>query len=241
MVAQLCLGCCVINLSIIVHGSGLSYLNRSFHGTQINDRYEFPLQLDLDNDNGKYLSPEADRRVRNLYTLHRGDIASIFLPVRGDVPSPRAGAGGNGRGDPRATARRRIAGEGNDGARARTGARCQHTFRNWFILKLSGDVFVLACSVLVHSGGVHGGHYYAFIRPTLSDQWYLVGQLREVSNKAHNAELKLFLEVELGPDLCPVPPPPKTKEDILLFFKLYDPEKEELRYHVFLDSILLAL
>ncbi|KAK8657507.1 hypothetical protein V6N13_035738 [Hibiscus sabdariffa] len=25
-------------------------------------------------------------------------------------------------------------------------------------------------SVLVHSG-VHGGHYYAFIRPTLSDQW----------------------------------------------------------------------
>ena len=27
-------------------------------------------------------------------------------------------------------------------------------------------------SVLVHSGGVHGGHYYAFIRPTLSDHWY---------------------------------------------------------------------
>ncbi|KAK4440537.1 Ubiquitin carboxyl-terminal hydrolase 12 [Sesamum alatum] len=64
---------------------------------KINDRYEFPLQLDLDRDNGRYLSPEADRRVRNLYTTH---------------------------------------------------------------------------SVLVHSGGVHGGHYYAFIRPTLSSQWY---------------------------------------------------------------------
>ncbi|KAL0338747.1 UNVERIFIED_CONTAM: Ubiquitin carboxyl-terminal hydrolase 12 [Sesamum angustifolium] len=64
---------------------------------KINDRYEFPLELDLDRDNGKYLSPEADRSVRNLYMLH---------------------------------------------------------------------------SVLVHSGGVHGGHYYAFIRPTLSDQWY---------------------------------------------------------------------
>lgn len=38
---------------------------------QINDRYEFPLQLDLDRENGKYLSPEADRSVRNLYTLHR--------------------------------------------------------------------------------------------------------------------------------------------------------------------------
>ncbi|KAG5053183.1 hypothetical protein JHK87_005381 [Glycine soja] len=64
---------------------------------KINDRYEFPLQLDLDRENGKYLSPDADRNVRNLYTLH---------------------------------------------------------------------------SVLVHSGGVHGGHYYAFIRPTLSEQWY---------------------------------------------------------------------
>ncbi|KAF8396324.1 hypothetical protein HHK36_017939 [Tetracentron sinense] len=65
---------------------------------QINDRYEFPLQLDLDREDGRYLSPDADRSVRNLYTLH---------------------------------------------------------------------------SVLVHSGGVHGGHYYAFIRPTLTDQcWY---------------------------------------------------------------------
>ncbi|XP_039058437.1 ubiquitin carboxyl-terminal hydrolase 12-like isoform X2 [Hibiscus syriacus] len=303
---------------------------------KINDRYEFPLQLDLDRENRKYLSPEADRTVRNLYTLH---------------------------------------------------------------------------SVLVHSGGVHGGHYYAFIRPTLSDQWYKfddervtkedlkraleeqyggeeelpptnpgfnntpfkftkysnaymlvyiresdkdkiicnvdekdiaehlrirlkkeqeekeekrkykaqahlytiikvardedlleqigkdiyfdlvdhdkvrsfhiqkqtpfhvfkeeaakefgipvqyqrfwiwakrqnhtyrpnrpltpqeeaqsVGQLREVSNKAQNAELKLFLEVEHDQDLRPLPIPDKTREDILLFFKLYDPMKGELRY-----------
>ncbi|CAH8312564.1 unnamed protein product [Eruca vesicaria subsp. sativa] len=302
---------------------------------KINDRYEFPLQLDLDRENGKYLSPDADRSVRNLYTLH---------------------------------------------------------------------------SVLVHSGGVHGGHYYAFIRPTLSDQWYKfddervtkedlkraleeqyggeeelpqtnpgfnnppfkftkysnaymlvyiresdkdkiicnvdekdiaehlrirlkkeqeekedkrkykaqahlftiikvardqdlkeqigkdiyfdlvnhdkvrsfriqkqtpfqqfkeevakefgvpvqlqrfwiwakrqnhtyrpnrpltpqeelqpVGQIREASNKANTAELKLFLEVELL-DERPIPPPNKSKEDILLFFKLYDPEKQELRY-----------
>ncbi|KAL5098171.1 hypothetical protein RYX36_002498 [Vicia faba] len=64
---------------------------------KINDRYEFPLPLDLDRDNRKYLSPDADRNAHNLYTLH---------------------------------------------------------------------------SVLVHSGGVHGRHYYAFIRPTLSDQWY---------------------------------------------------------------------
>ncbi|KAF6255465.1 hypothetical protein COO60DRAFT_1641474 [Scenedesmus sp. NREL 46B-D3] len=57
---------------------------------KINDRYEFFDELDLDREDGKYLSPQADRSVRNLYKLH---------------------------------------------------------------------------SVLVHSGGVHGGHYYAYIRP----------------------------------------------------------------------------
>ncbi|CAN7107268.1 unnamed protein product [Brassica rapa subsp. narinosa] len=304
---------------------------------KINDRYEFPLELDLDRDNRKYLSPDADKSVRNLYTLH---------------------------------------------------------------------------SVLVHSGGVHGGHYYAFIRPTLSDQWYkfddervtkedvkraleeqyggeeelpqnnpgfnnppfkftkysnaymlvyiresdkdkiicnvdekdiaehlrvrlkkeqeekeekrkykaqahlfttikvardediteqigkniyfdlvdhekiksfriqkqtpfqlfkeevakefgvpvelqrfwiwakrqnhtyrpnrpllpheelqtVVELLREACNKTNNAELKLFLEIERGPEERPIPPPDKSSEDILLFFKLYDPENAILRY-----------
>lgn len=63
---------------------------------QINDRYEFPEELDLDHGDGKYLSENADRSVRNLYRLH---------------------------------------------------------------------------SVLVHSGGVHGGHYYAFIKPN-GKQWF---------------------------------------------------------------------
>ncbi|WMV52526.1 hypothetical protein MTR67_045911 [Solanum verrucosum] len=74
-------------------------------------------------------------------------------------------------------------------------------------------------------------HTYRPNRP-LSPQEELqtVGQLREVSNKTTNAELKLFLEVDCGLDLIPVPPPDKSKDDILLFFKLYDPEKEELRY-----------
>ncbi|KAK9075086.1 hypothetical protein SSX86_003405 [Deinandra increscens subsp. villosa] len=62
-----------------------------------------------------------------------------------------------------------------------------------------------------------------------------VGQLLEVLNKANNvnsssSELKLFLEVEIGQDSWPVPPPVKTKNKILLFFKLYDPFKEELWY-----------
>ncbi|KAG2601030.1 ubiquitin C-terminal hydrolase 12-like isoform X1 [Panicum virgatum] len=85
---------------------------------KINDRYVFPLQLDLDKDDGKYLSPEADRSVRNLYTLH---------------------------------------------------------------------------SVLVHSGGVHGGHYYAFIRPTLSDQWYKFDDERVTKE-----DMKRALEEQYG-------------------------------------------
>eukprot|EP00246_Nothoceros_aenigmaticus_P013115 TRINITY_DN439_c0_g3_i1.p1 TRINITY_DN439_c0_g3~~TRINITY_DN439_c0_g3_i1.p1 ORF type:complete len:1081 (+),score=256.97 TRINITY_DN439_c0_g3_i1:216-3458(+) len=85
---------------------------------KINDRYEFPAQLDLDRDNRRYLSPEADKSVRNLYTLH---------------------------------------------------------------------------SVLVHSGGVHGGHYYAFIRPTLSDQWYKFDDERVTKE-----ELKRALEEQYG-------------------------------------------
>nr|GFA92481.1 S-adenosylmethionine carrier 1, chloroplastic/mitochondrial [Tanacetum cinerariifolium] len=60
---------------------------------------------------------------------------------------------------------------------------------------------------------------------TLDSILLLVGNLRELSNKSNNAELKLFLEVEVGQDLQPIPPPAKTKEEILLLFK-YDPVKE---------------
>ncbi|CAJ2634124.1 unnamed protein product [Trifolium pratense] len=49
--------------------------------------------------------------------------------------------------------------------------------------------------------------------------------------KADKAAYHLFLQVEHGLDLCPIAPLNKRKDDdILLFFKLYDPEKEELRY-----------
>ena len=70
-------------------------LSASECGAQINDRYEFPDELDLDAGDGRFLAADADRGVRNLFRLH---------------------------------------------------------------------------SVLVHSGGVHGGHYYAFIRPD-GKQW----------------------------------------------------------------------
>ncbi|KAH0677829.1 hypothetical protein KY285_025630 [Solanum tuberosum] len=59
---------------------------------------------------------------------------------------------------------------------------------------------------------------------------YSVGQLRENSNTVNNTELKLFLEVILCPDLRRLPPPGKTNKEILLFFKLYNPREEKIRY-----------
>ncbi|KAI3878032.1 hypothetical protein MKW98_008309 [Papaver atlanticum] len=43
-------------------------------------------------------------------------------------------------------------------------------------------------------------------------------------------DLILLEGLELGPDLCTFRLRHKTKEDILLFFNHYDPEKEEIRY-----------
>ncbi|PON54713.1 Ubiquitin carboxyl-terminal hydrolase 7, ICP0-binding domain containing protein, partial [Parasponia andersonii] len=65
---------------------------------------------------------------------------------------------------------------------------------------------------------------------TSSEEVQPVGRLREFSDMLYTKELKLFLEVELDSDSRPIAPPEKTKEDILLFFKLYDPWKKELRY-----------
>ncbi|KAM1113395.1 hypothetical protein ACFX2B_045522 [Malus domestica] len=67
---------------------------------------------------------------------------------------------------------------------------------------------------------------------------FLVKKLEGPPNKKHkNCKLKLFLEVDFGPDQRPIPLPDKTirlpdktKEDILLFFKLYEPEKRTLGF-----------
>ncbi|XP_019245566.1 PREDICTED: ubiquitin carboxyl-terminal hydrolase 12-like isoform X2 [Nicotiana attenuata] len=74
-------------------------------------------------------------------------------------------------------------------------------------------------------------HTYRPIRPlTAQEEIQSVDQLREVSDKGNSAELKLFLEVDLCLDMRPFAPPGTTKEEILLFFKLYDPLKEKIRY-----------
>ncbi|MCH83892.1 ubiquitin carboxyl-terminal hydrolase family protein, partial [Trifolium medium] len=78
--------------------------------------------------------------------------------------------------------------------------------------------------------GKRQNHTYRPFRPlTHIEEAGPVGQLKVVY-KVHKEKFKLFLEVERGPDLCPIAPLNKGKDDVLLFFKLYDPEKEELRY-----------
>ncbi|XVF24605.1 hypothetical protein REPUB_Repub13aG0141800 [Reevesia pubescens] len=303
---------------------------------KINDRYEFPLQLDLDRENGKYLSPEADRSVRNLYTLHSvlvhsggvhgGHYYAYIRPTLsdqwfkfddervtkedvkraleeqygGEEELPQTNPGFNNapfkftkysnaymlvyiresdkdkiicnvdEKDIAEHLRIRLKKEQEEKEQKRKEKAEAHLYtiikvaRNEELVEQIGrDIyFDLVDHEKVRSFRIQKqmpfnvfkeevakefgvpvqyqrfwlwakrqNHTYRPNRPlTSQEEAQTVGQLREVSNKANNAELKLFLEVELGQDLRPVPPPEKTKEDILLFFKLYDPFKEELCY-----------
>ncbi|XWS57102.1 hypothetical protein CRYUN_Cryun09bG0142700 [Craigia yunnanensis] len=303
---------------------------------KINDRYEFPLQLDLDRENGKYLSPEADRSVRNLYTLHSvlvhsgglhgGHYYAYIRPTvsdqwfkfddervtkedmkraleeqyGGEEEFPQTNPVFNNapfkftkysnaymlvyirksdkdkiicnvdEKDIAEHLRIRLKKEQEEKEQKRKEKAEAHLYT---VLKVSHNedlveqigrdiYFDLVDHEKVRSFRIQKQmpfnvfkeevakefgvpvQYQRFwlwakrqndtYRPnrllTSQEEAQTVGQLREVSNKANNAELKLFLEVELGKDFQPVPPPEKTKEDILLFFKLYDPFKKELRY-----------
>ncbi|KAB2028150.1 hypothetical protein ES319_D05G079300v1 [Gossypium barbadense] len=277
---------------------------------KINDRYEFPLQLDLDRDDGKHLSPEADRSVRNLYTLHRykfddervtkEDMKKALEEQYGGEELPQTNPGFNNtpfkftkysnaymlvyiresdkdkiicnvdEKDIAEHLRERLKKEQEEKEHKKKEKAEAHLYT---IIKVARDDDLAEqigkgiCFDLVDHDKVRSfhiqkqmpfnvfkeevarefgipvqfqrfwlwakrqNHTYRPNRPlTPLEETQSVGALKEVSNKVHNAELKLFLEVELGLDLRPIAPPYKTKEDILLFFKHYDPEKEELRY-----------
>ncbi|CAN4114473.1 unnamed protein product [Withania somnifera] len=303
---------------------------------KINDRYEFPLQLDLDIENGKYLSPDADRSIRNLYTLHGvlvhsggvhgGHYYAYIRPTLsdqwfkfddervtkedpkraleeqygGEEELPHANPGFNNSSfkftkysnaymlvyiresdkekiicnvdekDIAEHLRVRLKKEQDEKEQKRKEKTEAHLYT---IIKVARDedlgeqigkdiYFDLVDHDKVRSFRIQKqiafpqfkeevakvlgipvqfqrywlwakrqNHTYRPNRPlTPQEENQSVGQLREVSNKTNNAELKLYLEVEVGLDLRPCPPREKTKEDILLFFKLYDPLKEEIRY-----------
>ncbi|XP_035822909.1 ubiquitin carboxyl-terminal hydrolase 13 isoform X7 [Zea mays] len=301
---------------------------------KINDRYEFPLQLDLDRDGGKYIAPNADRSTRNLYTLHSvlvhsggvhgGHYYAFIRPTLseqwykfddervtkedakkaleeqygGDEELPQINPGFNNapfkftkysnaymlvyiresakekimctvdEKDIAEHLRVRLKKEQEEKEHKKKEKAEAHLYT---IIKVARDedlkeqigkgiYFDLVDHEKVHNFRIQKqmpfscfkeevakeygipvqfqrfwlwakrqNHTYRPNRPlTVHEETQSVGQLREISNKAHNVELKLFLEVELGLDLRPLPPPEKGKEDILLFFKFYNPEKEEL-------------
>eukprot|EP00249_Psilotum_nudum_P018816 c26973_g2_i1 orf=2-2626(-) len=302
---------------------------------KLNDRYEFPLQLDLDRNNGRYLSPDADRSVRNLYTLHSvlvhsggvhgGHYYAFIRPILsdqwfkfddehvtkeklkialeeqygGEEELPQTNPGFNNapfkftkysnaymlvyiresdkdkiictadEADIAEHLQVRLKKEQEEKERKKKEKAEVHLYT---IIKVACDddlssqlgkdihfdlvdhdkvrsfriqkqtPFIYFKEEVAKEFGVpaHCQRYWLFakrqnhtyrpIRPlTELEESQSVGHLKEVSNKAHNAELKLFLEVHLNQGTFS-PPLDRTKEDILLFFKLYDPDKEELRY-----------
>ncbi|XP_030531793.1 ubiquitin C-terminal hydrolase 12-like isoform X2 [Rhodamnia argentea] len=303
---------------------------------KINDRYEFPLQLDLDRDNGKYLSPDADRSVRNLYSLHSvlvhsggihgGHYYAFIRPTLsdqwfkfddervtkedtkraleeqygGEEELPQTNPGFNNtpfkftkysnaymlvyirdsdkdkiichvdEKDIAEHLRMRLKKEQEEKEEKRKYKAQAHLYtiikvarEEDLVEQIGKDIyfdlvdhdkvrsfriqkqipFTLFKEEVAREFGVpvqcqrfwlwakRQNHTYRPNRPLIPQEEALpVGQLREMSSKAYNAELKLFLEVELGLDQVPVSPPEKSKEDILLFFKFYNPEKGELRY-----------
>ncbi|XP_020222198.1 ubiquitin carboxyl-terminal hydrolase 12 isoform X2 [Cajanus cajan] len=303
---------------------------------KINDYYEFPLQLDLDRDNGKYLSPEADRSVRNLYTLHSvlvhsggvhgGHYYAYIRPTLsnqwfrfddervtkedakraseeqygGEEELPNTNPGFNNspfkftkysnaymlvyirdsdkdmimcnvdEKDIAQHLRVRLDKELEEKEKKRKEKAEAHLYtiikiaRNEDMFEQIGKdkFFDLVDHDKVQSFRIpkqmpfilfkekyakefhipvpcqrfwlwakRQNHTYRPNRPlTPQEETRPVGELREISNKASNAELKLFLELEIKQGFGFVPPPMKTKEDLLLFFKLYDPSQENLRY-----------
>ncbi|KAI3914506.1 hypothetical protein MKW92_004445 [Papaver armeniacum] len=288
---------------------------------KINDRYEFPLQLDLDREDGKYLSPDADKSIRNLYTLqavlvhsgggHGGHYYAFIRPTvskqwfkfndelvtKEDIKRVlEEQYGGEARysnaymlvyiresnrdeiicnveeNDIAEQLRIRLKKEQEEKERKKKDEKDAHLYtiikvaRHEDLLKQIGrDIyfdlvdhekvssfriqkqmpFNIFKEEVAKEFGVPGKFQrfwlwtkrgYDTYRPdrplTPQEETQSVGQLSQFSYKAAGrAELKLFLEIELGTEFHPVLPPCYWRnEDILLFFKLYDAEKEEIRY-----------
>ncbi|PWA52381.1 TRAF-like protein [Artemisia annua] len=297
--------------------------------SKINDRYEFPLELDLDRESGKYLSPGADKSVRNLYTLysvlvHSGGVRGghYYACIRPTLSEQWYQFNDEKltKEDLKRALEEQYGGETNPvcnnapseitkdsnaymlvyvrksnkeeifcdvdekdipehlGTSLKKELEEKEEKRKYkaqahlyTIIKVARDVdlqeqigknshfdlvdhgkvqsfriqkqmpFNLFKEEVAREFGVpvqyqrfwvwakRQNHTYRPDRPlTPHEETQSVEQLRETFSKDHYAELNLFLEIEIGKDLNFLPPPDKTKDDILLFFKLYDPEKEQL-------------
>ncbi|KAH1189847.1 Ubiquitin carboxyl-terminal hydrolase 13 [Glycine max] len=254
---------------------------------KINDRYEFPLQLDLDRDNGKYLSPEADRSIRNFYTLHSVLVHSsgvhgghYYAYIRPTLSNQwfKFDDERVSKEDPKRALEEQYGGEEEMRLKKEQDEKelkrkekaeahlyttikvaCDEDLREQIGNNILFDLvdydkvrsfrvqiqmpFMVFKEEIAKEFGIPIQYQRFWLwakrqnntyRPnralTPQEEAQSVGLLREVSTKANNAELKLFLELEMGQDLRPIPPPEKSKENLLLFFKLYEPSNEKLRY-----------
>ncbi|KAL8095028.1 hypothetical protein AgCh_036497 [Apium graveolens] len=253
---------------------------------KINDRYEFPLELDLDREDGKYLSPDADRSVRNLYTLHSvlvhsgglhgGHYYAYIRPTLSEQwfkfddervtketleSALEEQYGGDEeiklkKEQEEKEYKRRYKAEAHlytivkvardDDLLQQIGKEIyfdlvDHEKVRHFRIQKQIPFMKFKEEVAKEFGiPVQLQRYWIWAkrqnhtyRPnkclTPREEAQMVGQLKE-ANKGNNAELKLFLEVVPGPEQCPISSPGRVKEDLLIFFKLYDPKREELRY-----------
>nr|CAB3478443.1 unnamed protein product [Digitaria exilis] len=279
---------------------------------KINDRYEFPLQLDLDRDDGKYLSPEADRSVRNLYTLHRYKFddervtkeymkRALEEQYGGEEELPNTNPGLNttpirftkhsnaymlvyiresdkekivcdlDEKDISEHLKVRLRKEQEEKEYKKKEKAEAHMFTALKVVRDSDlkeqigrhvhfdlvdfdKIYSFRASKSMSFNDVKGelskefgipvesqrfwvwakrqNSTYTPSRPlTMQEEKTAIGLLKDANvTKLQTSEVRLFLEVHFGQENQPIAPPVKTKEDILLFFKLYDPEKEDLRY-----------
>ncbi|KAM0908719.1 hypothetical protein ACQ4PT_015296 [Festuca glaucescens] len=280
---------------------------------KVNDRCEFPLQLDLDRDDRKYLSSQADRGVRNLYTLYsvivhigdtgRGHYYAFIRPTLSDqwfkFDDERVT-----KVDASTALQEQYGGEElfDTPSFNSTPNFIEHSSAYILVYiresdkdkimfnvdeRKMADYLQIRLDMDPEEEQKADTHLYTNIKVVLDDHLeaqigksiffdlvnhdsipsicvqehmpftqFKVGKLSKAADKA-NAELKLFLEVERGlggkkrkkrgqnplsravnfvnsqlrpTDRKLLPLPDKTTDDILLFFKLYDPEKEQLRY-----------
>ncbi|KAL9318045.1 hypothetical protein ACSQ67_014562 [Phaseolus vulgaris] len=276
---------------------------------KINDYYEFPLQLDLDRDNGKYLSPKANRNIRNLYTLHSvlvhsggvhgGHYYAYIRPTLsnqwfkfddervtredskraieeqygGEEELPHTNPGFNNSPfkftkysnaymlvyirdsdkdkiicnvDEKDIAQHlRVARE--EDMRKQIGNDIFFDLvdhdKVWSFRIKKQMPFMLVKEEVAREFNIpvpcqrfwlwakRQNHTFRLNRPmTSNDETQLVGELREIFMKGNNAELNLYLEFEAKAGFGFCPPTVKTNEDLLLFFKVYDPSQEKLWY-----------
>ena len=134
---------------------------------KINERFEFPTTLDMDRDNRKYFTEQADPSIKNVYRLH---------------------------------------------------------------------------SVLVHSGGMNGGHYYAFIRPLGMEQWYRFDDERVTKVKEKEAVEAQFggLEHQQNPGHTPQWKYPKISSAYMLVY-VRESEIPEINTEVTADDVAAHL